>query len=277
MEAIRVGGEFSAVYSFESDSEEERASLQAQLQLVAHGYGSGSAAFTQAMEQISKHTHLRVKIVRNGTSEIVPEDNIPALIAYAKSFPTKINKQTARPIELIRRDYQTLRAAIPLYRNEEGIIDKWAAFLGSANEALADLDFAAKNLKHVYPPIDAASVQSLQIAARAYIDNLTSAANNCGEAPATCSTLALSISAPTFDIPGRAQTTPIDPTYPGEQLIGVVGPNEIRTIVILGQWQAWDNGPIWPPERCCFDIIIQRDNGLREDSDVITRPSTITP
>jgi hypothetical protein len=263
IESIRVGGEFSAIYSFESESEEERATLQAQLKVVARGYGGGDVAFS---EKISKHSRLKVKIVRNATGEAVPEDNIPALIAYAKAFPTKINSQTARPIEIIRRDYQTINPAVPMYRDEEMLIDKWARYLGAAYETLADVEFAKKNRAALYPVVSEDSIEALRKGAQGYIDNLELAARNCGDDPRVCKTLDPSVSEPRFLVPRKAQRHPLNPKSGVEQLIGVVGPDEVRKVVVLGQWSAWDNGDNlwWPPEQCCFSVVIQYENGLRD-------------
>jgi len=285
IESVRVGGEFAAIYSFEYQSEEERADVQKQLKIAAKGYGNAKGEFDQAMQRLSQYSRLRVKIVRNGTGEAVRKNSIPTLIEYARNFPTKITKETARPIEITRRDYQTIEPAIPVYHDEEAFIDKWAGYLGAANEDLADLDFTQKNPAALYPSMSESSIDALTRTATTYIDNLQATARACAEEPKTCKTLANSVKEPSLSIPHRAQVSPIMSRTGIEQLIGVVGPDETRRVVIIGQWSAWDNGEHlwWPPEKCCFDIILVYENGIREsrsynpagDGDSVKGPARI--
>ncbi len=275
--SVKVGGEFSAIFSFESRSEEDRAALQAQLKIVARGYGSGEAAFSEALERVSRNSALKVKIIRKGTNETLPEDNIPDLIAYAKTFSTKINAQNARPIESIRRDYQTINPKVPVYSSQEAIIEKWARYLGEANSSLADIEYAKGALDTLYPPTSVNALDAMSKSLQSYVENLERAARSCAEDPTVCEALSGTISEASYAVPKRAQRKLVYPSEVTEQLLGVVGPDETRKVVLLGQWSAWDNGPEWwAPERCCVSIVVQKENGQRIDSSYNPGSHTVT-
>ncbi|TRC97344.1 hypothetical protein FJV76_27320 [Mesorhizobium sp. WSM4303] len=263
---VRTGGDFIATFSFESASETERAELQAKLKVVARGYGNGSAEFSQALETITKTSKLQVQIIRNGTSENVPEDDMEALVKYAKDFPTKINRDTALPIEFIRRDYQTIDPLADSYSDAEAQVERLSNYLGEASAAIADLDYAKGHLDTVYPIVDAEGLAATESAISSYIDQLQNTARICAAAPETCANLVKNTEGPLFVIPRRAQMVPINPKDGAEQFIGLAGSGQSKTLVILGQWSAWDNGDNlwWPPEQCCFDIVVQYEDGRRE-------------
>jgi hypothetical protein len=40
----------------------------------------------------------------------------------------------------------------------------------------------------------------------------------------------------------------------------------MKTLIILGEWSAWADGDNlwWPPERCCFEVVVLSETGVRD-------------
>ncbi|MGJ5205048.1 hypothetical protein [Bradyrhizobium sp. HKCCYLR20261] len=262
--SLAVGGEFSAVIDIETNSETERSDLRSTMSVVATGYGSASASYAAAMQKISNSYQKNIRIIRNGTGEAIPSLTIDSLVNYSLAFPTKINAVTGAPMSLSYADYQTIDPSIETYRDQEIVVSGMANQFGDFFELLGDLDYYSKHRTtgSFYPPLGDDELQRYRGELSVATINAKLAFNACVEDPGRKCTLA-SFPAVTINAPRPAQQTSLDPKSGAYQPVGTAGKGENKTVIVIGSWSAWDNGENlwWPPERCCFEIRIEGEEG----------------
>jgi hypothetical protein len=264
---LSIGGEFVAIVNIETTSQEERESLRATLTVIAKGYGSASTEYKQAIEQISHAYQKDIKIIRNGLGESLPNLDIPTLIQYSLDFPAKIDAMNGVPVALEQIDYRAVDPTIEIYSGPEIIVERLSNKFGELFETLGDLDYYARhrNAGIFYPPIsDSELRRSRDLLGDAAL-KAKLAFNSCIEDPPLYCRESLFPEVP-VDSPHPAQKVSLNPKIGSSQPIGSAGAGEEKTVLVIGDWSAWDNGENnwWPPERCCFTIEVSRETGPTE-------------
>lgn len=266
--SLSMGGEFIATIKIETTSETERSELQSTLSVIAKGYGSASASYQEAMSRLNRFTQKDVKILRNGTNDQVPNLEIDALIKYSQEFPTRITATTGVPVGIEFADYQTINPIVETYRAQEILVEAMSNRFGELFETTGDLQYYARNkqVRTFYPPLSEEEIQKSLTALSAASIQAKLAFAACVDKPKSSCELA---AFPSSDIDGPrlAQQVALDPKTGADQPIGSAGRNETKRIVVLGNWSAWDNGENlwWPPERCCFKVVISPEAGTRSE------------
>lgn len=259
VKSVTLGGDFTAIITIETDNEIERSELRAALSVAAVGYGSGKASFAENLSRVTKNYKRTVKILRKGTNEAVPDLSIDALIQYSLDFPTKINRDTAYPISFDKASFTDIDVRIPRFQKEEILADDWATRAGELYSDYADLIYYRDNSNRTrfYPPLSDEQVATGITKLSSMVNNVKAQYVGCLEDPGVaCSKMAF----PERDLtlPKRAQRAGLDAKIGAAQFIGVVGTGETKTVSVLGEWSAWDNGEglWWPPEKCCFSVVV---------------------
>jgi hypothetical protein len=262
--SLSLGGEFTAVVDIETNTEEERSELRATLSVIAKGYGSANAAYAEAMQRISRSYSKNVRILRNGTGEAIPNPDIDTVLKYSLDFPTKINAVTGVPVALETADYRTVDPAVEIYSAQEIVVEMMSRKYGQIFEWLGDLDYYARkrNDRVFYPLLSEDALRRAQDTLRDAALKAELAFNGCIENP-TRNCGATSFPDIDIDAPRPARQASLNPKSGSSQYVGFAGPGERKTVVILGDWSAWDNGEHlwWPPTRCCFSIEIAGEVG----------------
>jgi hypothetical protein len=264
VKSLSIGGEFSAVIDIETNSESERSDLRSTLSVVAKGYGSASAEYAEAVRKISSSYQKNVKILRNGTGEAIPNLDIETIIKYSLDFPTKISALTGVPVGLEYADYRTVDPAIEIFSAQEIVVEGMSDKFGDLFELLGDLDFYDRHraLGSFYPPLSDEALQTARNAVGLAAINAKLAFNACVEDPQINCKLSLFPDVK-IDAPKPAQQTTLQANTGVYQPVGTAGSGEEKTIIIIGSWSAWSAGENlwWPPERCCFSVVIAGENG----------------
>jgi|GEM_PF-6451475 len=269
IKSVTFGGEFSAVITIETSNESQRQELRAAMSVAAAGYGSAKASFAESLSKVTKNYKRSVKILRNGTNESIPDLEIDTIIKYSLDFPTKINMDTAYPYSLDKAYYSEVNVNLPRYEKEQVIADAWATRAGDIYADYADMNYYKDNREKLnfYPPLSESQLSEGMQKLTSVVTDLKIQYIDCLERPIPkCGQMKF----PGFDaaLPKRAQRAAIDAKQGASQLIGVIGGGESKTVAILGDWSAWSEGENlwWPPERCCFNIVIAPANGpIREE------------
>lgn len=263
---VKTGAEFTAILKFTASNEQERQDLQASLDVVAQGYGSGHAKYSDSVEKIKKYSNLEVQILRKGTSEAIPHQTIEDLLKYAEEFPTKINENTAVVTDLLKADYETIVPEIPVFRDADRGMTLLSDRASDAYDELSTLQAAKAHPEQMYPVVTAAVLEAMEKNLVTYISVVEVAAADCAENPQNCFDNVKHLPPLSSFSPRPATRVDLSPKSGQEQFVGNIGMGETKTLVILGQWSAWDNGDnnIWPPDYCCFDVVKLNENGSRE-------------
>lgn len=263
--SLSMGGEFTAVVNIETTSQSERESLRATLTVIAKGYGSASSDYKQALERISKSYQKDIRVIRNGLGESLPRPlDIETLIQYSLDFPAKIDATNGVPVALEQIDYRTVDPSIEIYSGQEIVVTRMSDKFGELFETLGDLDYYSRHREAgiFYPPISDDSLRRSRDVLGDAALKAKLAFNACVEDPIPYCRESL-FPVVQVDAPRPAQKVALNPKIGSSQPIGSAGSGEEKTILVVGDWSAWDSGENnwWPPERCCFAIEVGRETG----------------
>ncbi|MCF6403170.1 hypothetical protein L3C95_09810 [Chitinophaga filiformis] len=96
------GGELYIFFQFSSNSKEELSKTNAAITASARKMSAGgatSANFKSALEELKSSSELHIKVIREGTIDSIPENDLDSLIRYAARFPEKV-RNSKNPVAL---------------------------------------------------------------------------------------------------------------------------------------------------------------------------------
>jgi len=106
---IVTGGEFYALYEFQTKSIEQKNSIEVQVSGGYAGFSAG-AAFKQAMDNIHTDVDITCTLYTNGGKGKLPQIDGPSIIKAALDFPVSVNPKDGAPVayQAFAKDYDVV-------------------------------------------------------------------------------------------------------------------------------------------------------------------------
>lgn len=267
--AVRLGGQFIVLYEFQANSETERSSLQANLN-VAVGSNSAETAFKTAMDDARSKSTVKVKISQLGTGQALPAMSVDQLVDYAREFPLTLTPENMRPIEWQTARYKTTIDSDLFSYEESASVHDIRESIASATATLADID-ALKERYDLWrlPRMYDFDTIARPVSERLY--RLDAALQACADEPwRACdfSPDTLEFTRPALPpLPIRIAYTAL---HGDRQQIGYAGVNETRYLLLRGTFR-YAEGENYADAATHTEVTIkfpQGDTGLLRDEQV---------
>jgi hypothetical protein len=249
--SLSTGGEFTALISISSRSEQEKRELDTAVSASVGLYGSAKGKFSEAFRKATTGKHVKVDVLRRGGAGPLPDVSDPEkVLAYALEFPGAVTSGsgTSWAISVIASDYHR----VPEYGAAGGTVRRSpelrtiARRIGVLYQNRASLVYVLGN-EEQFPILDQRAVSRAINEVDRTIQTLRERGSGCSAGDAAACRAAIEARIPEFEPPNRVNWKPIDVNNCNSQFVasGAEGGGDV--LEVRGSWSAWNAGNA--PER----------------------------
>jgi len=197
---VITGGEFVAIVEYVSHTQEELKDVRGKLGASVGNFtgASGNLEFSQKLSSIGTSSQKNIQIIRKGTDEPIPLDDIASILEYARTFPTKVGSHgKPYPYDVILMPYQNIRGApdfskLTIEFNKR-LIEELSKKQSSAYVLASDIRYVLENPERFIFGARAKDLKELRARlplVEAYTYKVTDAAEECFQPIKKCNRLA---------------------------------------------------------------------------------------